>query len=102
MKYLNVNYNNSQTYFVDQNAILNVVEYAITKTKNVKLATPTRLHLEDNDCNVQIFVDIKVKKSDKLDINAIVKSLVEIIETGVKNLLDVRPKNVQIAILGLY
>ncbi|SJZ43206.1 MMB_0454 family protein [Mycoplasmopsis verecunda] len=105
MNWITVPYNSNQSYIVQESAIVDVVNNAIASTKYVK-SNPSnmRLSFDDNHSNVQIYIDVKIRNSQKNDINpyAIIKELTFKIEEGVRSLIDKRPKNVQVVLMDIY
>ncbi|MEE3928195.1 hypothetical protein V2E24_01210 [Mycoplasmopsis ciconiae] len=101
MNLLTLNYNRDNYFSIYENVFYELVKNVISNTKNVKLFD-SRISLVDNKTNINIFVDIKIlnKKSD--DTENIFRLITQEIEKEVELLIDTKPKNIQICLLGYY
>ncbi|MEA4134253.1 hypothetical protein NPA13_01485 [Mycoplasma sp. 2045] len=102
MNWINVSYNSNQNYIVQESAILDVVNIALSSYKNIKASNSIRLSFDDKHSNVEIYVDIKIKNQKNKEPYSTIKELITQIENGVKSLIDKKPKNVQVVLLDFY
>ncbi|WP_426460945.1 MMB_0454 family protein [Mycoplasma hafezii] len=97
MNWITVLYNSNQNYIVQEQAILDVVNSVILRFKTVKLTTKPKLVFDNEHTNVQLGLEIKLKAKDK-SYYSVIKDLSNQLEEAIKQLIDVKPKNIQIAI----
>ncbi|VEU76567.1 MMB_0454 family protein [Mycoplasmopsis columboralis] len=101
MNWINVTYNSNQTYIVKEEAILDVINNVFSELKHLKLVKTPRLSFDENHLDLEIFVDVKIKKNKTKDTYSAVKQLANQIEEAVKILIDKKPKNVQVCLLDI-
>ncbi|WP_117275645.1 MMB_0454 family protein [Mycoplasmopsis edwardii] len=100
--WINVPYHSNQVYVVRESAIKDVIKSCFLQDKRVKLSSSSRIMIDEKHQNLNIFLDIKVKKTVEQDSMSIIRNIVASVEEAVKKLIDKKPKNVQVALIGFY
>ncbi|WP_416321743.1 MMB_0454 family protein [Mycoplasmopsis felis] len=98
---INVYYNSDQVYIIKQEAIYDVLNSVLESYNNVKLNKSINLKFENNS-NVWILVDIKIKEQNSNQLYEIINKLTKDIDSVIKSLIDKSPKNIQIVFSGYY
>ncbi|QKT05436.1 MMB_0454 family protein [Mycoplasma sp. OR1901] len=102
MSWINVSYHSDQVYVVQESAILDSIKLCFANNKQIKLVNRPRISIDSKRNNCYIFLDVKVKLNSNKKVNVIIKELTKSIETSVKKLINITPKNIQISLLSLY
>ncbi|MBN4083312.1 hypothetical protein JXZ92_00550 [Mycoplasma sp. CSL10137] len=102
MSWINVSYHSDQVYVVQESAIIDCIKLCFLNNKLLKLINKPRISIDSKRNNCYIFLDVKVKLNSEKKVNIIIKELTKNIETSVKKLINVTPKNIQIRLLSLY
>ncbi|WP_036451723.1 MMB_0454 family protein [Mycoplasma buteonis] len=98
MNWISVSYNQNQTYIVQEKAILDAISNVIGRFKSFKLASKPNVKINDDHSNLQLYLEIKLKiKSDSF--YTVIKELSNQLEETIKQMIDVKPKNIQIAVV---
>ncbi|AKF41232.1 hypothetical protein MCANUF31_00818 [Mycoplasmopsis canis UF31] len=100
--WINVPYHSNQVYIVRESAIRDVLKNLITQNKKVKMSSSSKILIDEKHLDLQVFLDIKIKKAEMNDSYNIIKNLVASVEEAVRKLIDKKPKNVQISLIGTY
>ncbi|QZE12651.1 MMB_0454 family protein [Mycoplasma sp. Ms02] len=95
-----VNHSLNQYYKVEEGAFLDAVNHVFSTNSKYRLVNEPRVSLAKNNSNVDIFLDVKV--SNKVDTESAIKNLIHEVEQQVLYLIGVKPKNIQIYLLGQF
>ncbi|ADE19488.1 MMB_0454 family protein [Mycoplasma crocodyli] len=100
MNIIKSSYSLNQSYIVHESAFLDVIPKVINEIKYVKLANDPRISFDEKNENLEIFLDLKFKRNKDLD--KLIKTVIEKMEQETVNLIDFKPKNIQIKFNGYY
>ncbi|VEU70885.1 MMB_0454 family protein [Mycoplasmopsis glycophila] len=103
MNWINVPYGSNQVYIVQEEAITSALNLILNEEKEVKLVDKKlNLLFNQDHSNLEIVLQIKVKKNTKKSAAEIIKKLVSNVENALIALIDTKPLNVQVIFSGLY
>ncbi|WP_406615079.1 MMB_0454 family protein [Mycoplasmopsis hyopharyngis] len=100
MNILSLNCGLNQIVNIHENAFLNIIDSAIKKHKNIKLISVPKIIFADDQSNISIFLNVKLKSLNKNLINSI-QDLQNDLEDLINSTIGIKPTNIQIACLGL-
>lgn len=100
MNLVSVKYKSKQFYLVEESAFFQVIEKTIESLPNIKLKNEPRISFYSDENNISIHLNIKIKSKSKIDLE--IKSLTSSLELEISKLIDIKPKNIQIAFSGFY
>lgn len=95
MEFITVNHSLNQTYHVEYNAIIEAVKYAVKTLKGYKL---DKIEIKSSSVANSINIFIEVTFPEKTTYKKGAEKLTGVIEDYVSNLLDAKPKNIEIKI----
>ncbi|WP_027121563.1 MMB_0454 family protein [Mycoplasma leonicaptivi] len=101
--WINVPYHSNQVYVIQENVIEEVVLNSLKGIKKVKLINNVDININNNHTDLCLKLNIKIKNSDKnVDVYNTIKTLTNTVEENIKQLIDKKPKNIQIIWQGFY
>lgn len=93
MKFVKVNYSLNQTYHVEDVAFEDLVKNAIKPLKGIKL---TKSEVKVDDKNNDFLVKVAIEKSKDLSFATVASKIQNAIEEYSMNLIQSKPRNIQI------
>ncbi|WP_051449499.1 MMB_0454 family protein [Mycoplasmopsis cricetuli] len=96
-----VSYKSNQKYIVQQKAIIESINNVFSEINHSKLIKTPKLIFLNNNTDIEICVDIKIKLNKVSDIYEAIKKVATSIEEAIKTLIDKKPKNVQICLIDI-
>lgn len=102
MNLITVEYGQGQTYLVHENAIEDVILKVASSFEDVKISSQPRISFSKNQTNIYVYLDIKIAAKRISEADNIIKEITDEIDTQVEYLIDSKPKNTQICLLGTY
>ncbi|VEU75249.1 Uncharacterised protein [Mycoplasmopsis maculosa] len=100
MNFIASTFSNTCNFFITEEAINDLILNAVSDTKGVKLAQKPRIIFNKNHDNVEIVVDVKVKR------NILLKEGLENIKNEIQrqylSLLNIKPTSIRVCFIEYY